>query len=137
LLYNDGYAHILGRKHPAALGRPFLGVWQEIRAELTPLVDQALGGESVHMDDIQLTLERNGDPEEAHFAFSYTPVRDESGAVAGLFCPCQEITQQVLADRRAKAERDRLGELFQQAPGFMAMLRGPEHVFELVNAAYM
>lgn len=27
--------------------------------------------------------------------------------------------------------------LFEQAPGFMAVVRGPEHVFELANAAYM
>ncbi|MGN3975437.1 GAF domain-containing protein [Tsuneonella sp. SYSU-LHT278] len=29
-----------------------------------------------------------------------------------------------------------LAEMFEQAPGFMALLRGPEHVFELVNPAY-
>ena len=34
------------------------------------------------------------------------------------------------------AERDRLRGLFQQAPGFMCVLRGPEHVFELVNESY-
>jgi two-component sensor histidine kinase len=31
----------------------------------------------------------------------------------------------------------RLRLLFEQAPGVMAMLRGPEHVFEMANAAYM
>ncbi len=33
-------------------------------------------------------------------------------------------------------ERPQLADLFQQAPGFMAMLRGPDHVFEHANAAY-
>jgi PAS domain S-box-containing protein len=32
---------------------------------------------------------------------------------------------------------ERLRELFQQAPGFMAVLRGPEHVFELANPAFL
>jgi PAS domain-containing protein len=54
-----------------------------------------------------------------------------------MFCACQETTGQVLAERRSVAERERLRQLFEQAPGFMAMLRGPEHVFELVNPAYM
>src|SRR5690606_14333841 len=36
-----------------------------------------------------------------------------------------------------EAERNRLRTLFEQAPGFMAVLRGRQHVFELVNAAYM
>lgn len=35
------------------------------------------------------------------------------------------------------AERDRLRGLFRQAPGFMCVLSGPDHVFELVNASYL
>ncbi|MEC4718597.1 ATP-binding protein [Noviherbaspirillum sp. CPCC 100848] len=35
------------------------------------------------------------------------------------------------------AESDRLRTLFEQAPGFMAVLRGPQHVFELANAAFL
>jgi len=32
---------------------------------------------------------------------------------------------------------ERLSQMFEQAPGFMCMLRGPDLVFELVNMAYM
>jgi PAS domain S-box-containing protein len=32
---------------------------------------------------------------------------------------------------------ERLRQLFEQAPGFMCMMRGPDHVLELANAAYM
>jgi hypothetical protein len=99
LIYNNAYAEVLARKHPAALGRDFLEVWHEIRADLLPIVEQAYAGESVHMDDITLIMERRGYAEEAHFSFSYTPVRDENGAVAGFFCPCTEITRQVMAER--------------------------------------
>ncbi len=137
LLYNDGYVGIIGRKHPAALAQPFLDVWSEIRGDLGPLLAQVDSGESVHMDHITLLMERHGYREETHFAFSYSPVRDEAGRVAGMFCPCQETTGQVLAARRNVAERERLEQLFEQAPGFMAILRGPEHVFELVNRAYL
>ena len=137
LLYNDGYAEILARKHPHALGRPLMDVWSEIRDDLAPIVGQAFAGEAVHMDDITLVMERRGYPEETHFAFSYTPVRDESGQVAGIFCACRETTGQVLAERRNLAERERFEQLFAQAPSFMAMLHGPEHVIELANPAYM
>lgn len=33
-------------------------------------------------------------------------------------------------------ERERLRRLFKQAPGFVAFMRGPEHIYELVNDAY-
>lgn len=136
LLYNDPYAEILVRKHPAALGRDFLEVWHEIQDDLVPIVEQAYSGEPVHMDDITLIMERRGYPEETHFAFSYTPVRDEAGAIAGFFCPCTEITGQVMAERRLAAATERQRRLFEQAPGFVAILTQPEHRFEFVNQAY-
>lgn len=136
LLYNDAYAEILARKHPASLGRDFLEVWHEIRADLLPIVEQAYNGEPVHMDDITLMMERRGYLEETHFAFSYTPVRDEAGAITGFFCPCTEITGQVMAERRLAAETERQRRLFEQAPGFVAVLAQPEHSFEFVNQAY-
>lgn len=111
LLYNDAYAEILAAKHPAALGCDFLAVWHEVRHDLLPIVEQAYRGEPVHMDDIELLMLRKGYPEETHFAFSYTPVCDESGQVAGFFCPCREVTDQVLAQRR-QAFRLRLEERF-------------------------
>src|SRR3954465_978649 len=39
LIYNDAYSQILANKHPMALGRPFLEVWSEIRANLSPIVE--------------------------------------------------------------------------------------------------
>ncbi len=35
------------------------------------------------------------------------------------------------------AERDRMRQLFEEAPSFMAVLRGPDHVFELANESYL
>lgn len=136
LLYNDAYSEILGNKHPSALGCDFFEVWSEIRADLVPIVGKAYAGEPVHMDDIELWIERKGHPEETHFAFSYTPVRDESGTVAGFFCPCVEITQQVLVERGRAGDSERQRQLFEQAPGFIAILSTPEHIFEFANASY-
>ena len=136
LLYNDAYAEILAQKHPEALGRPFLEVWSEIRDGLIPIVEQAYAGESVHMDDIKLIMRRRGYLEETHFAFSYTPIRNDLGQVAGFFCPCIETTAQIMAERSLIETTQRQRRLFEQAPGFIAILQGPQHVFEFTNAAY-
>jgi PAS domain-containing protein len=63
------------------------------------------------MADLALELDRPGRNPEAHFAFSYTPVRSEAGEVAGLFCACTETTDQVLAERESSAARNRLFEM--------------------------
>lgn len=115
LLYNDRYADILQGKHPGALGEDFLDVWHEIADDLRPLVEEAYAGSPVHMDDITLVMERRGFPEETHFSFSYTPIRVEGGAVAGFFCPCNEITGQVLAERRLRESEERLRLVFEGA----------------------
>ena len=39
-------------------------------------------------------------------------------------------------NRRLQSEHNRLLEMFMQAPGFVAVLVGPEHVFQTHNAAY-
>jgi PAS domain S-box-containing protein len=111
LLYNDAYAPMLADRHPDALGRPFFAVWPEVREELTPLFDAVRRGEAVHMTDLALKLDRPGRPREAHFAFGYTPVADDQGKVAGLFCACTETTEKALADRQAAAVTTRLFEM--------------------------
>src|SRR6476646_7224790 len=45
-LYNDAYAEILGGNHPLALGRRFEAIWQEIWADIHPIIVQALEGQS-------------------------------------------------------------------------------------------
>src|SRR5690606_35133606 len=50
----------------------------------------------------------------------------------------RSVNERLTAEvRQRTAERDRLQSLFQQAPGFICVLRGPAHVFELVNEAYL
>ncbi len=44
--------------------------------------------------------------------------------------------QRSLLIKELQQERARLADLFQQAPAFFAVLRGPEHVFEMANARY-
>ena len=39
-------------------------------------------------------------------------------------------------NRRLELERNRLVEMFMQAPGFVAILSGPDHVFQMHNDAY-
>jgi len=136
-LYNDSYVPVLGGKHPDALGRRFHEVWHEIWDDLHPLIVRALKGEATYMDRMPLRMKRHGYDEDTWFRFSYSPVRDEDGTVAGMYCACVETTSEVLAERYREQENQRLMTLFEQAPGILAVLRGPDHVFEITNASYL
>jgi len=103
-LYNDAYIPILGAHYRAALGRPFAEVWSDVWPELRPLAERTLSGKAVYHEDLQLTLQRHGYPEQAWFTFSYAPLHDADGATSGLFCTCMETSARVLAERRAAFE---------------------------------
>lgn len=47
------------------------------------------------------------------------------------------LTREQQALRQAEAEQQRLHSLFMEAPAVIAILRGPEHVYELANPLYM
>ncbi len=105
-LYNDAYATILGIKHPSALGRRGQDVWPEIWHVIGPMLDRVLTlGEASPADDLLLMLERNGYAEECYFSFSYSPIRDESGGIGGVFCPVIETTARVIGERRLRLQR--------------------------------
>lgn len=136
LLYNDDYAEILGTKHPDALGRPLGEVWPEVWSEISPSIERALQGHAVYHQNLPLAINRNGRIEDAWFTFSYSPVRGADGQVAGMFCTATETTEQVLAERHRAQELSRLQQLFQQAPGIIAVLQGQTHIFDIANDAY-
>jgi PAS domain S-box-containing protein len=145
-VYNDSYRLIMGEKHPAGLGRSVLENWSEIRDDIEPLFQRVFAGETVYFEDLMLRVQRQGSLKEAYFTFSYSPVRLEGGRVGGALINTFETSQQVFA-RAVQAERDRLFKslefersrleyVFQHAPAFLAILRGEQHTFELVNHAY-
>jgi hypothetical protein len=69
-IYNDSYRLLMGRKHPAGLGRSVLWSWAEIRHEIEPLFERVWQGETVYFEDLLLRVERGGEPEDAYFTFS-------------------------------------------------------------------
>ena len=106
-LHNNGFIAVLGERHPEALGLPLVDVWPELRKEYRPLVAATLAGDSQHFVDRPL---RGRDAQSLRwFTFSLTPLRDESGRIAGLFCAAIDTTAEVRAAQQQRAaEQDAL-----------------------------
>lgn len=139
-LYNDAYRESIGpERHPDSLGRPARGVWEEIWPIIGPQIEQVMaGGGATWNVNALVPITRHGRYEQVYWTYSYSPIDDESAAsgIGGVLVVCTETTQQIANARALSEERDRFAQLFAQAPTFMAMLRGPEHRFELVNVGY-
>jgi len=108
LIYNDAYGPMLGVKHPGALGQPGRACWPEIWHIIGPMLEGTVleNGEATWSDDQLLVLERHGYAEECYFTFTYSPIRDESGGVGGVFCAVIETTDRVIGERRLRLLKD-------------------------------
>ncbi len=137
LLYNDAWAPIPAERHPWALGRPAQEVWQDIWPVVGPQFGQVLSsGQGFSVFDQLLPMLRQGVVTETYWNYSFTPIRGEGGEIAGIFNQGHETTQRILDERRRAADAARQRRMFEQAPGFVAIVRGPDHVFDFVNVAY-
>ena len=109
--YNDAYRPSLGQdgKHPSILGMPAQQAWEEIWDTIKPLIDQVLaGGEATWSENQLIPIFRNGKIEDVYWTFSYSPVKDESGKVAGVLVTCTETTEAMNHLRQLEESRDQL-----------------------------
>src|SRR5215210_8234760 len=105
-LYNDGYRIVCGSAHPRVVGQDFTEVWASAWPSIGAAFERALEGETSYLENVRMFLERNGYLEETFFTFSFSPIRDESGRVGGLFHPVSETTVTMLVQRRTRGLRD-------------------------------
>ncbi|WP_218938536.1 PP2C family protein-serine/threonine phosphatase [Modestobacter altitudinis] len=110
MLYNDAYAPLLGARHPKALSRSLSDVWSDIWPTLRGMVDEVHAGAATFSEDLLLVTSRDGFDEETFFTFSFSPVVEPGGQVAGILDTVVETTGRVLAARRMTVLQ-RLGSL--------------------------
>jgi PAS domain S-box-containing protein len=105
---NEAYRRgTLGKKYPWALGRPAREVWAEIWPDIGPRIERVLQtGEATWDESLLLFLERSGYVEETYHTFSYSPLSDDVGAIAGMLCVVSEDTDRVVGERRMATLRD-------------------------------
>lgn len=138
VLYNDAWSVIPAERHPAALGQSGRELWSDIWHVVGPQFEQVLAtGVGVALYEQMLPMVRGGAPRETWWNYSLTALRHADNSVGGLFNQGNEITPLVLARRERQAEIDRWRDLFRQAPAPIALLRGPQHVYEIANDAYL
>lgn len=108
LVYNNAYAAFAGQRHPDIFGVPALEAWPEV-AELTHTVlaiGQRGGVEILH--DLELELNRHGQPEATWVDMHVSPVLGDDGKAMGTLVTVHETTERFLARQALARSEERL-----------------------------
>jgi two-component sensor histidine kinase len=162
---NQAYLDVTSRTRDSILGRHILDAFpsegDSQRLLIESLERARTTGRTDELPLLEYAIPRpealGGGFEQRYWSVTHTPIPDDAGVTEFIVQHTQDVTelhnlrnrpldttddhaalrQNVL--RRAEvvqAEGTELRRLFNSAPGFMAILRGPDHIVEWHNAAY-
>ncbi|MCB1461171.1 MAG: PAS domain-containing protein [Nitratireductor sp.] len=135
--YNDGYRKTMGPEmHPAALGSKGRESWANIWDIIGPQIEYVMAGKGATWRENQMVpINRHGGLQDVWWTYGYSPI-DVEGEVGGVLVVCTDVTRQHLLTEDLKSRNERMAQQFEAALGFIAIVRGTDHVFEMTNAAY-
>lgn len=128
-LYNDAYARLVHERHPELFGRPALEGWADVRAVLEPILDAVLAGVPAVVEEDRAVLLRGpagGDAGPRWFTFTFVPIHDEHGAVAGVFHRVVETTQRKRAEAALRASEERHRAIVEGARDYAILTVAPD-----------
>lgn len=154
---NAAYLKMTERSRDSVIGRYIFDAFPQDDEEGRRIVRESLervrdtGREDV-IAAFRYDIPADGALAERHWSVTHTPLLDDDGRTAFILRHTQDITELQIA-RRSKADpalsqnvlrraetqqaqSAELQRLFDAAPGFMAVIRGPDLVFEWANRAY-
>jgi PAS domain S-box-containing protein len=97
-LYNDASIAVLGPRHPDALGKAYAEVWSESWNDLRPVIEAVMAGEPQHVVGQRVRRPQQGDP-ASWYTYSWAPLHDDKGQVAGFLCIATETTLQLVDEQ--------------------------------------
>ena len=160
---NRAYLAVTMRAQDEIVGRTMFEAFpSDPESESFRLLDQSLRNvlETGEVDEIAVIrydiARPDGSMEVRYWSATHTPLKDADGRLRFILQHTVDVTElrrlrqlrdevglvkraeRVQARNRDLArESHRLVDFFQQAPGFVAVLGGPDHEFQMANAAYM
>lgn len=138
--WNRGAEQLFGYSSDEAIGQPIqMLIPDDRKNEENLIIERISKGERNHFE----TIRRHKDGTLIDVSLTISPIKDSSGQVTGASKIARDITKrkQIEEEReqllkKIEAEQKMLSDVFQEAPSFMCILEGPNHVFARVNDYY-
>ena len=122
-------------KDKSVIGKKFLDALPEMKDQ--PFIDLLhrvySSGIPYHTENDRADFLIDGQVVTNYFKFSYQPLRNQDGTIWGILCIATDVTDLVLANKRAEESERRFRSLILQAPVALCVLKGRDFVVEVAN----
>jgi PAS domain S-box-containing protein len=137
-LANESIINIWGKGNDV-IGKSFKDVLPELDNQLVfEQINTVLEtGKSFHTQNTPLDLTVNGKLHTYYFNYSLTPLYDIKGNIYGVMNTGVDLTDLNLAKKKTEESDKRFRDTVKQAPVGITILRGPNHLVEMANEAYL
>ncbi|MES2574780.1 MAG: PAS domain S-box protein [Bacteroidota bacterium] len=137
-IVNDSFIEIAGKPYEEIAGKYY---WDSF-AEVKPYYEEALKnvvdkGVPFYINEVEMVLIRHGKEETIYVTFVYAPLKNTEGKVKKVAIWVLDNTPQVIARRTIEEANKRFRNTVKQAPVGITIMRGPQHVIEMANEAYL
>lgn len=137
-IVNDSFIEVAGKKYEEIAGKHYWEAFAEVRSyyeiPLQKVIDE---GEPYYANEVAMPLIRHGKQETIYVTFVYAPLKNTEGKVTKVAIWVLDNTPQVNARQKIEEADKRFRNTVKQAPVGITILRGPNHVAEMANEAYL
>ncbi len=106
---NDGYLELVGKQRQEMENRTIWDAVAEVAEAYAHVMNEVIrSGNAFHAREHQLTLIREGNPEQVFVDFAYEPVRARTGEVVSIMVVGNDVTDKVLARRNIEDVEERM-----------------------------
>ncbi|MBY0304656.1 MAG: PAS domain-containing protein [Sphingomonas sp.] len=136
MIYNDAYAVIAGKRHPAMLGSKVREAWPEAADFNDHIMTEGLAGRSLSYRDLAMEIARNGEREQAWFNLDYAPVWDDDDSPAGVIAFVTETTGRIQDNAALRQSEEQFRVFAQAMPNHVWAAHADGFIFWLNDQSY-
>ncbi|MEO7119623.1 MAG: PAS domain-containing protein [Ginsengibacter sp.] len=132
---NKMILEIWGRTQNEVLNKPLFEALPEVKEQgFKELLDTVYkDGERFVSKEHPADLVRHGKMESVFVKFIYEPLREEDGTISGIMVVATEITEQVLARKKAEESEYRYQNMIYTSTSMILILKGENLIVEVAN----
>jgi PAS domain S-box-containing protein len=137
-IVNDSFVEVAGKPYDQIAGKPYWDTFAEVKPyyedELKKVINEGI---PFYANEVEMLLIRHGKEEKVYVTFVYAPLKNIDGKVTKVAIWVLDNTPQVIARQKIEEADKRFRNTVKQAPVGITILRGPNHMVEMANEAYL